>query len=57
MNEEQHKVLKQRLEDGTAEALLKKLNLTDEQVEQCLDICKKTIKNYQKKNEEKMKNE
>ena len=56
MNEEQHKVLKQKLEDGTAEALLKKLNLTDEQVKQCLDICKKTVKNY-KKNEEKMKNE
>lgn len=54
MNEEQFKILIQRIEDGTAKAMFRKLNLTDEQVEQCLDICKKTIKNY---NEEKINNE
>ena len=50
MNEGQINIVKQKLEDGTAEALFKKLNLTDEQVEQCLDICKKTVKNYYEEN-------
>lgn len=54
MNEEQIKIVKQKLENGTAEAMFRKLNLTDEQVEQCLDICKKTVKIYYK---EKLNNE
>ena len=51
-NKEQIEIIKQRLENGTAKAIFKTLHITDEQVEQCLNICKKTVKNYYKENKE-----
>ena len=38
--------LKQNLKDGTAEANFKSLDLTDKQVEECLNICKRAVEGY-----------
>lgn len=38
--------LKQNIENGTAEANFRSLGLTDEQVEACLNSCKKAIEGY-----------
>lgn len=43
INKEQ---LKQNLENGTAEANFRTLDLTDEQIEECLNVCKRAVEGY-----------
>lgn len=38
--------LKQNLESGKAEASFRALHLTDEQVEECLNACRKAVEGY-----------